>query len=117
MKNRSKLFVLVCALLVALFSFAVYAQESIAVDLQSVTNMRNIEGTKSENEIVLSSINGVNENRESPALFFKEVEVDTSVYRYLVMEMKTDITLGEGGFASHASVGTGFSESKRLLST
>ena len=78
MKNRSKLFVLVCALLVA---FAVYAQESIAVDLQSVTNMRNIEGTKSENEIVLSSINGVNENRESPALFFKEVEVGASVYR------------------------------------
>lgn len=119
--KRNLIIMTVLSLLLCMFmSMGIYADgESITVDLTSVNSMRNIVGEKSADEIKMTSINGMNEKRESPALFFGGVDVDTSVYRYLQIEMKTDMTNTKDGFTSHAiyfktDKQTAFSESKKV---
>jgi len=120
MKRTRFLTLLLSLVLCVLMSFGIFAQEeSFNIDLNSVNNMRNIVGEKSQSEIKMTSINGFTEKRESPALFFNGFSVDTTVYRYLVMEMQTDITLTKDGHPAHAiyfrtDKQTGFSESKKV---
>lgn len=68
--------------------------------------------------INMTSITGFNEKKESPAIFFSGISVNADEYRYIKIEMKTDIAgedkaMAHGFYFSTESAPT-FSEGKKV---
>ena len=121
MKRTLKLLSLLVLCLCIAMSIGVFGEETeMPMAFGSKTTLRSIVADVTENEIKMSAVNGLADGKDSPAVFFNSgLDIDTSVYRYIVLEMETDITLGEKGFASHAiyfktDLQPGFSESKKV---
>lgn len=79
------------------------SEKEIEIDLSVVAILRSIDGEATKDEIKINEIKGLSESKDSPAIFFGAIpEIPTDTYRYIVMEMKSDITLSDKGYASHA---------------
>lgn len=117
MRKRT-LTLLACVLaLTALFALMAFAADDISVGLAEKLSFRGIEATYADGVLDLD-IQGLNEKNEAPAIFFPGVEVDTNVYRYIKMEVKSEVSpLAKGtehGFYFRTTESTAFSESKKV---
>ena len=116
--RKKTLTLLACALaLTALFALMAFAADDISVGLAEKLSFRGIEATYADGVLDLD-IQGLNEKNEAPAIFFPGVEVDTNVYRYIKMEVKSEVSpLAKGtehGFYFRTTESTAFSESKKV---
>ena len=90
MKKRTALFACVLALL-TVFAVAAFAADDINVPLNDKLSFRGISATVTDGVLDLD-IQGLNEKNESPAIFFPGVDVDANVYRYIKMEVKSEVS-------------------------
>ena len=116
--RKKTLTLLACALaLTALFALMAFAADDISVGLAEKLSFRGIEATYADGVLNLD-IQGLNEKNEAPAIFFPGVEIDTNVYRYIKMEVKSEVSpLAKGtehGFYFRTTESTAFSESKKV---
>ena len=117
MKKRTALFACVLALL-TVFAVAAFAADDISVPLNDKLSFRGINATVTDGVLDLD-IQGLNEKNESPAIFFPGVDVDANVYRYIKMEVKSEVSpLGKNktshGFYFRTTDAPAFSESKKI---
>ena len=116
MKKRTALFACVLALL-TVFTVAVFAADDIQVPLGDKLSFRGINATASDGVLDLE-LTGMNEKHESPAIFFPGVDIDASVYRFIKMEVKSDVQPQSKGFSHGFYFRTenaqNFSEDKKI---
>ncbi|MGN1121297.1 MAG: stalk domain-containing protein, partial [Eubacteriales bacterium] len=119
MQKALKVLAALALVLCMTIPFAAFAaDDDIAVDLGDKLSFRSIDASYADGVLTLASINGVTEKKESPAIFFPGVSVDTQEYRYIKVEMKTDVQTTEKSLAHsfyfHTDTSTAFSESKKV---
>lgn len=110
------LLVIMAALTISFICFA--ADDDVVVDLSGGMSFRGITATQDGGIINMTSITGFNEKKESPAIFFSGISVNADEYRYIKIEMKTDIAgedkaMAHGFYFSTESAPT-YSEGKKV---
>ena len=110
------LLVIMAALTISFICFA--ADDDVVVDLSGGMSFRGMTATQDGGIINMTSITGFNEKKESPAIFFSGISVNADEYRYIKIEMKTDIAgedkaMAHGFYFSTESAPT-FSEGKKV---
>lgn len=117
MKKRTLTRLALVLALLAFFAAAAFAAEDVRVALDDKLSFRGINANVSDGVLDLE-LTGKNDKNESPAIFFPGVDIDASVYRFIKMEVKSDVQPQSKGFSHGFYFRTenaqNFSEDKRF---
>lgn len=118
-KKRMALIVLMLAVSMLFGTACLAADDDIVMDLGAKMSFRSIDAEQADGVIALKAIKGLTEEKkESPAIFFPAITVNADEYRYIKIEMKTDVsTTGKSlghGIYFRTEAEPAFSESKKV---
>ncbi len=118
MKKTSAIIVAVGLLACLVLSLGAFAADDIVISASQNSSFRSIDATKNGEVVELTNIKGWTEKKESPAIFYSGISADTAVYRYIVLEMKTNLDVEDEystvSYYFKTDVNTAFSESKKV---